>query len=464
MTRATESFETSRSSPTAVQPSQVGASSTSCDVLVIGGGPAGSTVAALLARKGRSVVLVEKAHHPRFHIGESLLPANAELFDQLGVRDQVESVGLQKWGAEFIANDSDSKGAIQFAEAWDKSMPYAWQVRRSDLDDILFRNAAAQGATTVEGCRIREVSFDEDGATVRGDLDQGESRHWRARYVIDASGRDTFLSQRLETKRKNPKHASSALFAHFHNAKRYEGCAEGNISIYWFEHGWFWFIPLKDGTTSVGAVCWPYYLNSRSKPLKEFLNDTIAMAPKLAARLEGATLVGDRVWATGNYSYTSTRCTGDRFAMLGDAFAFIDPVFSSGVYLAMHSGFAAVELVEATLDGKPQAKSLRQAFEHTMKKGPRDFSWFIYRMTNPVMRQLLLHPRNPLRVKEALISLLAGDIFRRTPIWHSLRALKVIYWFGNAANAKTAWRAWKRRRSVVTDSHPLKGENVMEAR
>src|ERR1700712_260138 len=128
-----------------------------CDVLVIGGGPAGATAAALLARDGRKVVLLEKAHHPRFHIGESLLPANVALFDKLGVRDEIERIGMPKWGVEFVSPDHDHVARLEFAEAWDKSMPYAWQVRRSDMDEILFRNAAAQGAEALEGCRVREV-------------------------------------------------------------------------------------------------------------------------------------------------------------------------------------------------------------------------------------------------------------------------------------------------------------------
>ncbi len=115
----------------------------SCDVLVVGGGPAGSTAAALLARQGRKVVLVEKVHHPRFHIGESLLPANVRLFDELGLRDELERIGMRKWGIEFISPQHLHSSFLEFADAWDKTMPYAWQVRRSVLDEILFRHAAA---------------------------------------------------------------------------------------------------------------------------------------------------------------------------------------------------------------------------------------------------------------------------------------------------------------------------------
>jgi 2-polyprenyl-6-methoxyphenol hydroxylase-like FAD-dependent oxidoreductase len=146
-----------------------------CDVLVVGGGPAGSTIAALLARQGRRVVLVEKEHHPRFHIGESLLPANGPLFEQLGVREAVERIGMPKWGVEFVSPQHAHASRLEFADALDKSMPYAWQVRRSELDQILFRHAAACGAATVEGCRVHTLRFDADGADVQAQLDDGAS-------------------------------------------------------------------------------------------------------------------------------------------------------------------------------------------------------------------------------------------------------------------------------------------------
>ena len=416
-----------------------------CDVLVVGGGPAGSTMATLLAETGRSVVLVEKERHPRWHIGESLLPANGELFDRLGVRAEVEAMGMPKWGVEFVSPDHAHQGRVEFAEAWNgAAMPYAWQVRRSELDEALFRNAARKGATCVEGCRVREVAFDDTGATASATLDDGAARTFRARYVVDASGRDTLLANRFGSKRKNKKHNSSALYAHYRGAQRLEGRAEGNISILWFEHGWFWFIPLADGTTSIGAVCWPYYLKTRQKPLEAFWDDTVALCPQLAARLEGAHRTTE-VHATGNYSYASAVTSGERWLLLGDAYAFIDPVFSSGVLLAMQSAFAAVDVVETTLAAPERAASARRAFDRELRRGPREFSWFIFRVSSPTMREMFMHPQNPLRVKEALLSLLAGDIFGRTPIWPSIFALKAIYYGISLANAARSWAFWKRR-------------------
>ena len=422
-----------------------------CDVLVVGGGPAGSTIAALLAAAGRDVVVIEKSRHPRFHIGESLLPANAVLFDRLGVREQVEAIGMTKFGVEFVSPDHDHRQFIEFSEAWDKSMPYAWQVRRSQLDELLFRDAARKGARTFEGQRVREVAFDDAGASVEVELDDGARVRWRGRFVVDASGRDTLLANQLRCKEKNRRHNSSALYGHYTGAARLPGRLEGNITIFWFEHGWFWFIPLADGTTSIGAVCWPHYLKSRKKPLPEFFADTIAMCPALAERLAGAELVDGRVTATGNYSYASAKSSGDRFLMIGDAYAFVDPVFSSGVYLAMQNAFDGAKVVEAVLDGRRDAAALRRAFDRSVQHGPREFSWFIFRVTNPTMREFFMSPHNPFRVKEALISLLAGDIYGKTPIWRSIGTLKTLYYLVSLGNLARTVRAWKRRRFNIRD-------------
>jgi len=372
-------------------------------------------------------------------------------------------MGMPKYGVEFVSPDHAHRSYIEFADAWDKTMPYAWQVRRSEMDELLFRHAARQGAHTVEGCQVRDVALDDDGATVHATLDDGAQRTWRASFLVDASGRDTFLSNKFKTKQKNPKHNSAALFGHFTNAERLPGPMEGNISIFWFAHGWFWFIPLADGTTSVGAVCWPYYLKSRGQqPLREFFADTIALCPQLAERLQHATLVDDAVHATGNYSYTSSHCAGDRYLILGDAFAFIDPVFSSGVFLAMHSAFEGANVVSARLDRPAEAARARKTFEAMMRKGPREFSWFIFRVTNPTMREFFMYPKNVLRVKEALLSLLAGDIYGTTPIWRSLLALKGLYYAVSLGKFSRTWKAWRRRVANIRDVGPLQGETVIE--
>lgn len=419
-----------------------------CDVLVIGGGPAGSTVAPMLARKGYRVVLLEKAHHPRFHIGESLLPANMPLLEKLGVADEVRAIGMEKWGAEFVSPWHGHGQEFRFSEAWNKSMPYAYQVKRADFDLILIRNAAREGAEVIEGCKVGGVDFlpDDQGAIVSATHDDGREQRWKTRFVVDASGRDTFLANRFRIKHRNPRHNSSAMYAHFVGARRNEGQAEGNITIFWFDHGWFWFIPLSDGATSVGATVWPYYMKTKgSRPLDQFFLDTIAMCPPLAERLKDAQAV-TAAEATGNFSYVSERNHGANYLLLGDAFAFIDPVFSSGVMLAMNSGIAGAEAIDTCLSRPREAAAALKEFDRIMRHGPTAFSWFIYRITNPTMRDMFMGPRNVFRVKEALLSVLAGDVFGTTPIWNSVRIFKLIYYVTSIVNGRRSLAAWRKRR------------------
>ena len=419
-----------------------------CDVLVIGGGPAGTTIAPLLVEKGYRVVLLEKARHPRFHVGESLLPANMPLFERMGIAEEVKAIGMEKWGAEFISPQHGMAQTFHFADAWDKSQPYAYQVKRAEFDDVLIRNAAKKGVEVHECCKAKAIDFlpDNSGAVIRAQHDDGREQTWKARFVVDASGRDTFLANRFQIKHRNPKHNSSAIYGHFSGAIRHEGQAEGNISIFWFEHGWFWFIPMMNDVTSIGMVTWPYFMKTRGqRSIEQFLRDGIAMCEPLAERLRMATLVNE-VEATGNFSYVSERNHGANYLLLGDAYAFIDPVFSSGVLLAMNSGVIGADAIDTCLSKPAQAPAALKRFDELMKHGPKEFSWFIYRVTNPIMRDFFMYPKNIFRVKEALLSVLAGDIFGKTPIWRSIWMFKLLYYIANMIQPKRAFMGWKRRR------------------
>ncbi|MEO7761752.1 MAG: NAD(P)/FAD-dependent oxidoreductase [Casimicrobiaceae bacterium] len=437
-------------------PDNLSAPPKGCDVLVVGGGPAGSTTAALLASRGHSVTLIEKDRHPRFHIGESLLPANLQLFERLGVADEIRAIGMQKWGAEFVSPWHDHKQTFQFADAWDKSMPYAYQVRRSEFDEILLRNAVSKGAKVVEGCRVRTIDFlpantDEHGersggAMVRAEHEDGSAENWQARFVVDASGRGTFLGNRFNAKKRNSRHNSAAMYGHYTGVHRECGKEAGNIAVFWFDHGWFWFIPLLDGVTSIGAVSWPGYMNTRGKrTVDQFFRDTIALCPALTERLKDATLVAP-VEATGNFSYECDHSHGPGYLLVGDAYAFIDPIFSSGVMLAMNGGFEAAEAIDTVLRKPAEASAALARYNRVVKHGPKEFSWFIYRVTNPTMRDLFMSPSNKWRVKEALLAVLAGDIFGARPYRHSLLLFKAIYYGFSLAHLKRSLVAWRRRR------------------
>jgi len=422
---------------------------TSCEVLVIGGGPAGATIATLLAQRGRDVLMLEKSKHPRFHIGESLLPMNMPMFEQLGVAEEIKRIGIVKLGAEFVSPWHGAPVMINFNDAWDNTYPSAYQVRRDEFDEILFKNALSKGARGIEECKVTGIKFQAGAeALVTARVKDGQPQNIRAKFVVDASGRDTFLSNHFDMKHRNKKHNSAAIFGHFSGAKRLEGEIEGNISLFWFDHGWFWFIPLADGNTSIGATCWPYYMKTRKTEPAQFLLDTIAMCPALAERLKDAKLESP-VTATGNFSYLSERSSGENYILLGDAFAFIDPVFSSGVFLAMNSAFIGAETVDACLN-KPQNATLAlKKFDQAMAHGPRIFSWFIYRITTPAMRNLLMFKGSESKIKKALISVLIGDVFEKKGFSFWLFLFKFMYYLGSISSPRASFMAWRKRKESI---------------
>jgi flavin-dependent dehydrogenase len=407
-----------------------------CDVLVVGGGPAGATAAALLAERGHRVTLVEKDRHPRFHIGESLLPQNLPLFDRLGIRAEVEQSSMRKYGIEFVSAYHGKTVTYDFAGALDKRFPYSFQVRRSTFDHILLKNAAAKGAEVIEDCQVTSITFPENGpACIEARDSDGETRRWTAAFVVDASGRDTLLASQLGLKERNPRNNSAAIYGHFAGARRLPGKAEGNISVVWFDHGWFWFIPLSDGTTSVGAVCPAAFFKNRGTDLPSFFKNVIASCPEIASRLQNAELLGD-VHATGNYSYGATQASGGKFIMVGDSNSFIDPVFSTGVYLAMTMAFHGADAVDTCLRNPAKARQALRRYESATKQSLASISWFIYRIREPAMRNLFMSPRNWFRMEEAVLSLLAGDVFGGWQVRSRLYLFRMIYYITKLAHLR----------------------------
>ena len=240
-----------------------------CDVLVVGGGPAGATVATLLARQGRQVVLLEKAHHPRFHIGESLLPANVPLLEQLGVRDAGRSHRHAQVGRRVLLAAAQPPQLCRVRRRLGQvdADGLAGAPRRLRRDPVPQRRRPA-APSRMKAARCARCAFDADGATVDAVLDDGATQHWRAQFVVDASGRDTLLAnaERLEAE-EPPAQQRRAVRPLPRRRAPARQAAKATSASSGSQHGWFWFIPLADGSTSVGAVCWPHYLKSRDKPL-----------------------------------------------------------------------------------------------------------------------------------------------------------------------------------------------------
>ncbi|AHJ64336.1 Dehydrogenases (flavoproteins) [Granulibacter bethesdensis] len=405
-----------------------------CDVLIVGAGPAGCTAACLLAEKERDVVLLEKDRHPRFHIGESLLPRNLQLIERLGLTEDIATFGVFKPGAEFISDDHGGQDTkFCFADALDKTFTHSWQVKRADFDAALFRRARDKGADAIDGMRVTTIRFPEgvpEGsarAIVEAVDEAGNAHHFAPRYVIDASGRDTFLGSKVGGKKRNPHNNTAALYAHFRHVTPRPCDRTGYITICLVEGGWFWMIPLPDDITSVGFVGTQEAFKQRKGSLEDFLDTRIAASPSVSSRMMQAERIS-KATATGNYSYSCERLSGPGWMMIGDAFAFLDPVFSSGVLLAMTSGEMGAEVADLWLDNPAAARKKLKKVEAKIRHAIGTLSWLVYRINKPVLRDMFMSPNNRFRMRDGLVSLLAGNVHGTLPR-NPVRAFKGAYYF-----------------------------------
>lgn len=394
------------------------------DVIVIGGGPGGSSTATFLADGGLRVALFEREEFPRFHVGESLMPATMLMLDRLGARESVEASGFQiKYGAAFRDEETGLSRTFLFlsGQPWPN---YAYQVPRADFDTILLNNARKHGVTVFQPATVETAICDDDGATVTVTADGGPFTV-RATMLVDASGRAGFVASRIGRRQRIPNLGKVALFAHFREADRLSGRDEGHIRLYVFDGGWFWWIPLANDLTSVGAVMHAKTVRAWTGSSEDLYAEMIRRCPSVAAGLTRAERVTP-VHREANFSYVNSPVVGDRFLCVGDAITFVDPIFSGGVYIALRTGQLAAEAILAAFgDGRFRAARFA-AYERAVRRGVAPLFRFIHKYYEPAFFEVFMRPRNYLGIYRAVLNVLSGGSFITYP-WRVRIALTVLF-------------------------------------
>ena len=324
-----------------------------CDVLIIGAGPAGTTAATILAgEKGKKVIVLEKEHFPRYHVGESLIPHCWDTLDRIGMTGRLDARGFQsKQSVQFVNPDGELSAPFYFSKHTDHPRAKTWQVDRETFDTMMMERAREAGAEVREGVKV--LDFLEVEGTIVGVRAQGEDGkpfELRAPITMDASGRDALFQRKKKWRKRDPKLNKIAIWTLYKGAKRDPGVDEGATTIaYVQEKGWFWNIPLKDDIVSTGIVAERDYLYRDGRDLKEIYEREIKENKWVYDHLSEGEQFGE-YWVTGEYSYRAENCATDGLVLIGDAFAFLDPVFSSGVYLALTTGAMGADAVSKALE------------------------------------------------------------------------------------------------------------------
>lgn len=383
------------------------------DVIVIGGGPAGSTAAALLAQKGRKVLLLEKEKFPRYHVGESLMPYCWFTLDRLGVLTEMERIAYtKKYSVQFVTQDGRQSQPFYFFQHYEHPSSTTWQVERADFDFMLLENARRKGAEVHELTTVKRVLKDDAGRVigVEAVAPSGDTFHAFAPITIDCSGREQVTTAREGWRIKDPRLNKLAIWTYFRGAKRDPGIDEGNTTVAYVEdRGWFWYIPLRGDIVSVGIVAEKDYLFSDTKDLPEIFCREIGRNAWVKDHLSVGQQFGD-YFATSEFSYRSKHCAADGLLLAGDAFAFLDPVFSSGVFLALKGGELAADAVDAALTAGDTSGARFAEYGESMCKALESMRTLVYAFYDKNFsfgRMLKSYPTQRGRLTDCLI----GDLF-----------------------------------------------------
>lgn len=380
------------------------------DCIIAGGGPGGSTAATLLARAGKRVLVLEKERFPRFHLGESLLPYNRRIFEEMGVLRTLEEAGFaRKLGAQFHLGNRSKSLKLVFRNGSFTREAEAFQVERARFDQILLRHAEQSGADVREEHALTGFREEADGMVVEARTETGGRAAFRGSYLIDATGRGNATGNLEGTRVVHPKLKKLAVFGHFKGVRLDEGSSGADTVIVRLANKWFWIIPLAADRVSVGLVMDQAEFAGRRQTPREVFEGECRGSSEMRERMAEATALTG-IQTTGDFSYYNRRLVGRRLLRVGDAAGFMDPIFSAGVYLAMHSGKLASAAVGTALAAPGKAVEAFGAYEEAVFRAMRYYWRMVEEFYTPTFMELFLEPRHGLRIPDAIVAILAGEL------------------------------------------------------
>ncbi len=398
--------------------------SCSFDVAVIGGGPGGAAVATLLQRQGHSCLVVEGATFPRYHIGESLIPHTHACFDRLGLLPQLRSSSFPvKHSVRFVSHTGKKAEPFYFSDTIDGERAHTWQVERSEFDRMCLDNAREAGVEVRTPARVRSVLFDGDQAVgVRVEENDSSPQDIQARVVVDASGRSTVIGRQLDLRVDVPGLNKSSIWTYYRGGHRGEGIDAGETTVFMLpDRGWFWYIPLPDDIVSVGIVASPEYLFREGKQFDQVLQREVTQCQPISEWLAGAEQIGE-VRGYRRLAYLHRQVVGDGWVMVGDAAGFLDPIYSSGLFLALASGELAADCIHEALIADDVCAAKLGKFVRPLWEGIEVIHRLIHAFYDPTFSFYQFAETFPDQ-RAALIDCLVGDVVGK-PMGPFLEALE----------------------------------------
>ena len=380
------------------------------DIAIIGGGPAGSTAATLLARAGRRVIVLEREKFPRFHIGESLLPFSMKAFTRLGLHDKFLRAGfMEKFGGEICGACSEKGVKFYFKDGFGAQTDRSYQVTRSEFDKVLLDHAKENGAEVCEETSVERVQFNSYDVDLLIAPKNSQRRQIRARYLIDASGRNSVVGNLFKLKKSYDHLQKLSIFAHYDGVEREPGIDGTLTRMVRGIDRWFWMIPLTQERMSIGIVLDAEIFKQSMKSPEQFLEDALAEQPLIAERMVDARRVSP-VNVAADFSYRNLKLAGDRWLLAGDAAGFIDPVFSSGVFLAVLAGEQAADALNIVLDHPLKAPKEFGRYEKTINQAMDIYLRFVDSWYTKEFIEVFMNPTDFLQIPPAVNAVLGGNV------------------------------------------------------